>query len=573
MKANKGGAAHPDFNKREVGCMRKLLKFMRFIVPFLTTICVFLSSVFSPATLVPPYGNAALSVLEFPAEAVKTLEEAGLTEAELLARGSDELPEYVQSAGHPDMGGLICSPYYTARIGEMAVPVYAAMVYVWDEDSSTAGLHSFSEVYVDTSRDFAFTLELTGVTVPVRDAVVLPRSLQTGAVCKNNVMRVSITKPGLYTFLFNGAKQPHGYSLFVREKIDDDAQIAQYVAQYGEENVIVLDRGVYEFDFVNTVDEHDLVYYLREGAYVIAKHHYDIRKAEDDQLYVEPGAYESSVLHPRRVSFLNFHRCRNITLAGHGVIDLSRLDRGERDSLVMTECENMKISGIKLVNAPGWTLFSYCCSGLQIDNVDIFGCRGNSDAFALCNTQDAVVNNCFARSADDLFEVKTLGGKMGSRGITYRNCVGWSGYARCFGVTGEVCCPIEDIAFRDCAVIWRNATWDNNRIGSLVVVAEQTIGSIDGVTFDNIEIFRDEGRPINVKVYDEDAENFSMQNIIFRNIRYTSYLPAQVASNEHDGNTVQVQFENIRANGFDPAASLIRRWLFSIDRKCSVTFN
>lgn len=550
-----------------------MVKLMRFFMPLLTAISVFLSAALSPATLPAPHGDADLSVLEYPAEAVRTLEEVGLTEQELIDRGSDELPEYVQSGGHSDVNGLIVSPYYTARIGDMPVPVYSAMIYVWSEKgNNTAGLHSFSEVYVDPDSNFAFTFELTGVSKPIRNAVVLPQSLQTGAVCQNNVMRVSITKPGLYTFLFNGARQPYGYSLFVREKIDDDAEIAKYTAQYGKKNVVVLDKGVYTFDFINTVDAHNLVYYLREGAYVIAEHHYDITCAEDTGLYAEPGAAESSAIYAMRYNFLNFHRCSNITLAGHGVIDMTRLDRGERGGFVMTDCENVRISGVKLVNAPGWTLLAYKCAGLQIDNVDIFGYRGNSDAFALCNTQDAVVDNCFARSGDDLFEVKTLGGDRGSDNITYRNCVAWSGYARCFGITGEVCHPITNITFRDCAVIWRNATWDNNRIGSLVVIAEQAEGVIDGVTFDNIEIFRDEGRPVNVKIYDEKATHYSIRNVTFQNIRYTSYMRGQVAANGHDGNTVEVRMQNIRANGFNPAESLIGCAMFRIDRKCSVTF-
>ena len=59
-----------------------------------------------------------------------------------------------------------------------------------------------------------------------------------------------------------------------------------------------------------------------------------------------------------------------------------------------------------------------------------------------------------------------------------------SAVSLCFGITGEVNKKISDVTFRDCAVIYRDGIWDNNRIGSLVVVAEQTEGSIDGILFD-----------------------------------------------------------------------------------------
>ena len=138
---------------------------------------------------------------------------------------------------------------------------------------------------------------------------------------------------------------------------------------------------------------------------------------------------------------------------------------------------------------------------------------------------------------------------MDSKNITFTNCIAWGGYARCFGITGEVNKSISDVTFRDCAVIYRDGIWDNDRIGSLVVVAEQTEGSIDGVLFENIEIFRDEGRPILVKIYDEQAENFEIKNVTFRNVSYTSYMPSKIAGTGSDTNTVQVTLENITVCG------------------------
>ncbi len=539
---------------------------IKFLFTIFTTISVFCSNLLFPAPINPESEGFDFTFLQYPDEAIITLEEAGLTEQELVGRASAELPEYVQSGGYDDMNGITISPYYTAKINEKEIPVYASVVFIRADDTGT--LHSFSEIYVDTSTDFSFNIEITGADVTLKNAVVLPESHGVEAQCKDNTVTASINKTGVYTFLFNGANQYYGYTLMVREKIDEDAEIAEYIETYGEENVIVVDKGVYEYDYVNFVAQNNQVIYLREGAYIIANHLYDINSAEDENKYFEESAWYHNSVGLTRYPFLNFFNCNNITLTGRGVIDLTRLDRRERRGVVFTNCNNIKVSGIKIINSPEWSFISYCCTDVDIDNVDIIGNRGNCDGFAICNSHNVTVNDCFARVADDTFEVKALGGAMDSKNITFSNCIAWGGYARCFGITGEVNKKISDVTFRDCAVIYRDGIWDNDRIGSLVVVAEQTEGSIDGILFENIEIFRDEGRPILVKIYDEEAENFEIKNIVFRNISYTSYMKPKIAGTDSDTNTVQVELDGITVRG------RLRRFpkmKFEIGKYCDVT--
>ncbi len=538
---------------------------VKFFVTVVTVISVFFSNLIFPATVNPESENFDFTYLQYPDEAIITLEEAGLTEQELVGRASAELPEYVQSGGYEDINGITISPYYTAEIGGTEIPVYASVVFIRVDDTGT--LHSFSEIYVDADTDFSFNIELTGADVTLENAIVLPESHGVKARCENNTVTASINKTGVYTFLFNGANQYYGYTLFVREKIDEDAEIAEYVEEYGQENVIVLDKGVYEYDYVNFVSMKNQVIYLREGAYVMANHLYDIDCAEDENKYFEPDAPYHNAIGLTRYPFINFYNCENIIFTGRGVIDMTRLDRRERRGVVFTNCNNIKLSGIKIINSPEWSFISYCCTDVSIDQVDIIGNRGNCDGFAICNSHDVTVQNCFARVADDTFEVKALGGVMDSRNITFSNCIAWGGYARCFGITGEVNKMISDVTFRDCAVVYRDGIWNNDRIGSLVVVAEQTEGSIDGVLFENIEIFRDEGRPILVKIYDEEAENFEIKNIVFRNISYTSYMQPKIAGNDSDTNTVQVTLDNITAYG---KQQKFPKLLFKIGKYCEI---
>lgn len=538
---------------------------VKFLFTIITTISVFCSNLLFPAPINPESENFDFSVLEYPDEAIITLEEAGLTEEELVGRASAEHPEYVQSGGYDDINGITISPYYTAEISKKEIPVYASVAFIRVDDTGT--LHSFSEIYVEPDTDFSFNIEITGADVKLKNAIVLPESHGVEARCKNNTVTASINKTGVYTFLFNGANQYYGYTLMVREKVDEDAEIAEYIEKYGKENVTVLDKGVYEYDYANFVNQSNQVIYLREGAYVTANHLYDIDCAEDENKYSEPNASYENAIGLTRYPFINFYNCNNITLTGRGVIDMTALDRRERRGVVFTDCNNINISGIKIINAPEWSLISYCCTDVDIDNVDIIGYRGNCDGFAICNSHNVTVDDCFARVADDTFEVKSLGGSMDSQNITFTNCIAWGGYARCFGITGEVEKKISDVTFRDCAVVYRDGIWDNDRIGSLVVVAEKTTGSIDGVLFENIEIFRDEGRPVLVKIYDEEAENFEIKNVVFRNISYTSYMKPKIAGTDSDTNTVQVQLDNITANG---TVCLFPRLTFKIGKYCEI---
>ncbi len=531
-----------------------------------TAVSVFFLNLLYPAVISPESENFDFSFLQYPDEAIITLEEAGLTEQELVGRASAQLPEYVQSGGYDDINGITISPYYTAKVSGTEIPVYASVVFIRVDDTGT--LHSFSEIYVDSSKDFSFNIEITGADVMLKNAVVLPESHGVKALCENNTVTASINKTGIYTFLFNDANQYYGYTLMVREKVDEDAEISEYVAHYGEDNVIVLDKGVYKYDYVNFVSQNNLVIYLREGAYVLANHLYDIDCAEDENKYFEPSAPADNSIGLTRYPFLNFYNCNNITFAGRGAIDLTHLDRRERRGVVFTNCNNINISDIKIINSPEWSFISYCCSDVSVDNVDIIGNRGNCDGFAICNSHNVTVDNCFARVADDTFEVKALGGTMDSKNITFENCIAWGGYARCFGITGEVNKKISDVTFRDCAVIYRDGIWDNDRIGSLVVVAEQTEGSIDGVVFENIEIFRDEGRPILVKIYDEEAENFEIKNVVFRNISYTSYMKPKIAGTDSNTNTVQVELDNITVCGNHQK---FPKSMFTLGKYCEVT--
>lgn len=553
-----------------------MLDLFRFLFKLIVSISITTASVFSPAVIVSPSENLDFDVLEYPTEAVKTLEEWGLTEEEVTARADDDKPPYVGPQGYDDINGVIVSPYYTAKIDNRDIPVYAATVFVGETQEGE--LHSFSEVYLDEGEDFTFNIELYSGDFKIRNAICLPEKLGVKADCSKGVMTASIDGFGIYTFLFNNASQKCSYTLFVRERVDEDAEIAMYKEMYGEENVYVVEKGLIKTPFAHFSEENYVVY-LKQGAYVLAEHAFDIMSEEDENNCIEPGAMSDNGFGLTRRPFVNFYKCDNIKFVGRGVLDLSHLDRRERRGLVFTDCKNIEVEGIKIVNSPEWSFITYRCDNFSIKDVDIFGYRQNADAFAICNSSNGTIERCFARTGDDLFDVKALSDpyQNPSENITFSDCVAWGGKARCYGIHGEVNRPIRNITFKDSAVICRDATWNNDRIASLAVIIELAEGSIDGVVFDNIEIFRDDGRAMACVVFTEeigDMEtvpiyNFTADNVVFRNITYNAAMKSKFSA-ANETNTINVTVENVKFRNFSSVKN--SRLMFETDEFANVTF-
>ena len=124
-----------------------MVSLFRFLFRCFITLTLTLSSLFSPAVIAPPSDNLDFDVLEYPEEAVKSFEEWGITEKELKARADGDLELYEGCQGYEDVNGIVVSPYYTAKISDKNIPVYAATVFLGE--TQCGELHSFSEVYLD----------------------------------------------------------------------------------------------------------------------------------------------------------------------------------------------------------------------------------------------------------------------------------------------------------------------------------------------------------------------------------------------------------------------------------------
>ena len=314
-----------------------------------------------------------------------------------------------------------------------------------------------------------------------------------------------------------------------------------------------------------------MVIYLKAGAILLPKHTIDIMDDDAASKETEFGAKETNELGLNRYPVINGYAHDNLVIAGRGTVDMTQLDWHERRGIVFSLCNGVTMDGVIIINPCEWSFITYRCEDVTVTQSAVLGYRTNSDAFAICNSIDVKVTDCFARTGDDMFEVKTLGGvdTAVSRNITFSRCQAWGSKARCFGIIGEIEKDVSDIVFEDSIVIFRDATWDNNRIGSLVVLRECGTGNVSGVTFRNISVHHDSGRAINVGVYTRGLKEGTMENLTFENVSYNADMVSQVRRN--DGKPLKITLDGVIANGSE-LNWLNVLWYFTCDGTEMISF-
>lgn len=498
----------------------------------------------SVTTTVPAGDGDGILTMSYPDTDVKTLSERMISLGSFCARAAGE--SNYKGNRHYTGTNLVISPYFSAQLQGEKWPVYATPVFVATD--AHGAIHSYASADVDFSIHEQISVQINveadvdvlSVQVYAQDAAKVE--------CTGKTINLQLSACGVYTVVLND-NQDYSVTLFVRQYRNEDAEIAAYRAQFGEDHVLVYEPGIHEIDHLQL--RGDTVLYLKSGAILLPKHTFDIMDDAAASNTEELGAKRDNGIGLNRYPVVNAYHCSNVIIAGRGTVDMTQLDWHERRGIVFTQCSNISMDGVIIVNPCEWAFITYRCENVRVTQSAVLGYRTNSDAFAICNSIDVQVTDCFARTGDDMFEVKTLGGvdTAVSRDITFSRCQAWGSKARCFGVIGEIEKDVSNILFENGIVIFRDATWDNNRIGSLVVLRECGNGKVSGVTFRNMTIHYDRGRAINVGVYSSGLSNSIMENIIFENITYTAKMNSQLRLNSGSGNVLQVILKNVTANG------------------------
>ncbi len=151
----------------------------------------------------------------------------------------------------------------------------------------------------------------------------------------------------------------------------------------------------------------------------------------------------------------------NVTVCGHGIFTKQEYDYiypyddmpyGQH-LIYATDCKNLNVLDTSFIDSIRWTLKVVNCDNVYIDNINIIGCRGNSDGIDVSSSRDVLVERAFIRTWDDSFCVKAL--NVGDvRNLVFKDSTLWNDFARPIEIGVELQADVVDgIEFRNIDII------------------------------------------------------------------------------------------------------------------------
>lgn len=416
-------------------------------------------------------------------------------------------------------GSIAVSAYYTTKIDGQDAFTYMIT-------TAEALTHPHSVTFLDVSEDTfanggAVEIEVTA-NFPVNTAIILPENLGVAHEVSNNTIKFSVNKYGSYTVIVNDYTNPDkAYTIFVREpekvEVPDGYTLIEYEA------------GLHFADEITL--KSNTVLYLHAGALIVAK----------------PEGNNSAYIFANTVE--------NVKIVGHGVIDMSQMLWSSKYGLRITNGKNIEVNGVTILNSPSWSMCFTYCENVTIKDCIIFGYRQNSDGYAICSSNNVLVKDCFARSGDDLFEVKTY--NTPSKNVTFENCVAWPDNCRGFGIIQETVSDIENVTYKNCSLLYQLHDWSEHMSAFVITAGEK--GNVKNIVFEDCELFYSKVFAIRLSI-GENPETSGLKGfdnkitgVIFKNcnFKYPSSERGIIKfrNNTSDANGINgIVFENVKFN-------------------------
>jgi hypothetical protein len=151
---------------------------------------------------------------------------------------------------------------------------------------------------------------------------------------------------------------------------------------------------------------------------------------------------------------INVSEADDVQIRGRGILDGTALPHSVRNLICLRRSRNVRVEGITLRNSPNWHLPIVDCDEIDVEGLCGLSGRLNSDGINCVSSRHVTVRNCFMRTHDDTYAVKTTVPDRPSEHIRYERCVAWNDWGFALGVTYETRADIRDVAFTDCDVIF-----------------------------------------------------------------------------------------------------------------------
>lgn len=414
---------------------------------------------------------------------------------------------------HPTAPGEMLSGDYLVSVRGHRIPVRFAET-LHGEPASFA-IFDFSDrvsVTIAPSRQF-------------KTARVWPASLRVAPRISGRMITFELSKPANVTLELDGSFE-RVLHLFA-------GPIERTVPKPGDSNVLYFGPGLHDIGSTNLHSGQTL--YLAGGAVLRARLEPD--EKPDTDRFREP--------------VFGIVGAKGVSIRGRGIIDLSQLPWPSKCLFKFQDCTNILVEGITVIDSPGWQVAVHNSTGVTVRNVRQISHRQNSDGIDLCNTQEALVEDCFLRDNDDEVSVKTTAPAPAqeSKNILVRNCVIWNERARALGITSETRRDISNVTFRDCDVIR-----DFSMHAPLAVLVSDS-GTMRNIVFENIRVNCMRDTLVHCWVgadqWGSDQERGRIDGVVFRKIRTQGSAKPWIslAGFDPEHRVENVLLENIRVAG------------------------
>lgn len=356
-------------------------------------------------------------------------------------------------------------PLYTLTANDVAVPVWSARVREEIHKPEGAGwthmLNGQTEWCGFARFDFAGTADV--VITAARDfkeAAIFPRSAGITPTIAGRTIRFQLEEPRPLTLLLDGC-DVEPLHLFTHEPESD-------IPQEEDPNVIYFGPGEHWVDTIK-VSNGQTVYL--DGAAIV-------RATLPAGAKGKQGGVLNLFSYPGPV--LDVSDAHDVRICGRGILDGTLLPHPARNLICLSHSRRVRVEGITLRNSPNWHLPIVDCDDVTVEGLCGISGRLNSDGINCVSSRNIRVRDCFMRSHDDTFAVKTTIPDRPSENIRYEQCVAWNDWGFALGVTYETRADIRNVCFSDCAVIFAR----NWPIG----VHATDGGTVEDISFEDITV-------------------------------------------------------------------------------------
>lgn len=290
-------------------------------------------------------------------------------------------------------------------------------------------------------------------------------------------------------------------------------------------------------------------------------------------VYIAGGAVVYGVIHADSME--------SVRVTGRGIIDGSIYDRWTETMIPIDfrYCRDSKIDGVIFLNPSGWTVNTYFCDNIKIDNIKIISARSNSDGITMQSCKNMMVTNCFVRSWDDSLVVKDYD-NGDTKNITFDNINIWTDLAQSceigYETRGNL---IEDVTFKNINIlhnfhkpalsihngdnaIIRNIHYNN------ITVEDAAMGEGDAMGYNYlIDLW------IGVGPWTQTLKRGAISNIYFDNINIIDGKdqPSRITGHFNKGVVRNVFIKNLTIKG--KAINSFENGLFDIDKATTKNIN